>query len=146
MPKFMIAAAATIAAAGTLASSAAADSPDREPVEAGSFTVYTCGFPVQASVFANREQITTFSDGRVRITGQIKVELSANGQTLVINASGPGILNPDKDEFYSHGIGVLDVATPTGVTLAQVAGTVDNETGQVLEGHIIRDLCQELGA
>jgi hypothetical protein len=87
-----------LAAGAALPASAAADPPEREPVPAEVLTAPAglyCDFPIQITPLNVRETVTTFSDGRVRLTGPAIVEVTNldNGRSTVINSSGPSWLD-----------------------------------------------------
>jgi hypothetical protein len=93
------------AAAMAAASTARADPPTREPVPLEPFTFpagQVCSFPLQVEALRDKEKITTFSDGRMRLTGSFVARLTnpESGRSIVVNASGPGWLdgNPNVSE------------------------------------------------
>jgi hypothetical protein len=87
-----------MAAASTIPANAAAAPPQRDPVPGGVITEpagAVCDFPIAITPLKLREKVTSFSDGRVRLTGVAIVEVSNvdNGRSIVINSSGPGWLD-----------------------------------------------------
>ena len=72
------------------------DKPVREPVPSPPDETFPagqlCAFPVFVETLRNNEILTTFSDGRQRVTGALKVRLTNvdTGESLIVNASGPG--------------------------------------------------------
>ena len=88
----------SLAAAAALPATATAAKPEREYIPADVLTFPAglyCDFPIQVTPLKLREKITSFSDGRVRVTGAAIVELENldNGRTTVINSSGPSWLD-----------------------------------------------------
>ena len=91
-----------------VASTAWADPPTREPVPLEPFTFpagQVCAFPLQVEPLRDKEKVTTFSDGRMRLTGSFVARLTntENGRSIVVNASGPGWL----DTNVSQGAGLV---------------------------------------
>ena len=79
------------------AGAARADKPVREflpPAPDETFPAgEPCEFPVTAETLQNNVFITTFSDGRQRLTGALKIRLTNAldpDKSLIVNASGPG--------------------------------------------------------
>jgi hypothetical protein len=93
------------------ARAASADKPVREPLPAQEDATYPagalCDFPVLAETLQNNETITTFSDGRQRVTGALKIRLTNvdTGESLVVNASGPGWQRETETMFDVSGQG-----------------------------------------
>jgi hypothetical protein len=89
-----------VAAALLIPSTAAADKPIREGLPAEDFTIQgSCAFDVGLQVLVNKEFITTFSDGRQLITGQLVVRLTNvdTGKPIDPNISGPAFSTPHED-------------------------------------------------
>ena len=110
----------SIAVLALTATSASADKPVKEPVPAEDFVLgpEVCGFPVLEEILVNRESQTTFSDGRVHISGAAKVRLTNldNGKSLVQNASGPVLLMfPPDGSILFRSSGLLIGALPNTV-------------------------------
>jgi hypothetical protein len=89
-----------LVSAGALATPAVAPAapPDRVylPTEDHSFPAgQVCDFPLQITELTNNARITSFSDGRVRLTGAYKVRIADadNGRSIVLNVSGRGWLD-----------------------------------------------------
>lgn len=85
-----------VAAAVPAAASAA--QPQREPVPGGVISMpagAVCDFPIDIDPLKLREKLTTFSDGRVRVTGVAIVEVKNTDtrQSMIINSSGPSWLD-----------------------------------------------------
>jgi hypothetical protein len=129
------------------APAARADPPQVFPLTAFDFVDTTCGFDVSAHFVLNGEVLRVFSNGNSLITGPLSAELSANGKTVSVNISGPGIFTGSRD-FFGAGTGLWRVQTPTGLTLAVVAGviSIDFQTGvaTVVHGTVVTDLCAAL--
>jgi hypothetical protein len=129
------------------APAARADPPQVFPLSAFDFIDTTCGFDISVHFVLNGEVLRVFSNGNLLITGPLSFEASANGKTVSANISGPGILTGSRD-FFGAGTGLWRVQTPTGLTLAIVAGkiSVDFQTGvaTVEHGTVVRDLCATL--
>lgn len=71
------------------------DKPVRQPLPSPHTTFAAgqlCDFPVAVQTLQNNEIVTTFSDGRQRVTGALKIRLTNvdTGESLIVNASGPG--------------------------------------------------------
>jgi len=88
---------------------ASADKPSREPLPAETFTLEdVCSFDVLVEITTNKEFITTFSDGRMLITGAFKVRLTNldSDESLDLNIPGPGVITENTDgsvTVVSHG-------------------------------------------
>ena len=82
------------------APSALADKPLREflPATPVSLDAAVCGFPVEIS-FESKEFITSVSSGRQIITGRLTAEVTGNGKTVSLNASGPGFITGSEIEL-----------------------------------------------
>ena len=96
--KFLLAGAAAAAVVLTAASVAAADPPDRTYAPAPTFTGEFCpGIQVQITFPVNQEYSITFSNGAVITTGRVvaQVKSLSTGKSVVVNASGPGMLAED---------------------------------------------------
>jgi hypothetical protein len=125
---------------------ALATPPQHVPITAADFTDTTCGFPVDIHVTMADETATIFSDGKIIVTGPVKVTASANGKTVSMNVSGPTMISPD-GTVIGHGVGVGPLELPGGgVTLAYSTGLVDITTQPAtpLHGHVLLDLCAAL--
>ena len=94
-----------------LGGAALAAKPVREFVPSPPDTTFPagalCGFPVAVETLRNNEYLTTFSDGRQRITGALKLRLTNvdTGESLVVNASGPGWYTATETTFNVSGQG-----------------------------------------
>jgi hypothetical protein len=105
----------------------------------------------------NKEFITIFSDGGALITGTFKAEVEnlETGETIAVNASGPGKITPDGSVLRGTGrwllfgeAGFFGPGAPPEVTLVSgqfVAFTdaAGNVTSTTRQGHI-EDLCAAL--
>lgn len=82
-----------------------ADKPTKQPLPASEFTVtgIGCPFDVKITPLENKEKTTTFSDGRVEITGSYKVQLTNvdTGKSIDVNISGPATLTPNGDGTFT---------------------------------------------
>jgi len=81
-------------------SAASADRPARDFLPAGDFTLSgICPFDVFVEIIENKEFISTFSDGRLLITGTFKVRVTNldSDESLDLNISGPGFVIPNPD-------------------------------------------------
>jgi hypothetical protein len=94
-----------------LASAALADPPAREPLRASTVTLdgAVCGFPVEVAVAANNEFVTTFSSGKVLVTGRFVADITGNGTTITVSAWGPVVINGSSVTFRG---GALLFANP----------------------------------
>ena len=105
-PKFLTLPILAMLAALALAPIAGADPPVREPVDLPDVTGQFCeDFPVLVHATVNREFITTFSDGRMHISGTQIVELTNldTGNSIEVNASGPGTITSDGTTLIALG-------------------------------------------
>lgn len=81
---------------------ALADPPTREPLVADPLSFgagEVCSFPLTLSAERNRQQIISFSDGRINIVGSFwtRVTNDATGESIILNTSGPGFITPNPD-------------------------------------------------
>jgi hypothetical protein len=140
------------------ASTARADAPVREPLPASTTTLgaAVCGFPVTIAVAENKEFVTTFSSGNVLVTGHYVADITGNGTTITVNASGPVLVTPASVTFRGGALlfaypGDLGPGTPGSFILAHGPVTVvyDASGGiaSVDIGHARTvDLCARLAA
>lgn len=143
---------AVIAVASGLvgAPAAQADPPTITSVPAQDYVDTTCGFPVAVHFTTSGETMKTFSNGTVLVTGPLKADFTANGQTLSLNLSGPTTIRPSGDTvtILAHGVGAGPIDTPTGQTLAYLAGPVlvspSTGVGVLEHGTVLLDICQAL--
>ncbi len=136
---------------------ASANAPTRELLVNTPYTDQGfCSFDVQVDPLVSKEYITTFTDKNGNIiqqivTGTLKLSLTnlATGQSLVINASGPGRLIPlqngtmiiaEGQTFYAGATTTL----PWGLYL--ISGkTIITPQQTTVQGHVT-DLCAALSA
>jgi hypothetical protein len=148
--------------AAVFAAPAYAAPPTREPVQLPpSFTVEgICSFTVQVDVLANREKVTTFSNGTQLITGTVKDRLtnaSDPKQTIVVNSSGPATLVPQDDGsiiLTGRGLGLQPFPAGASITgmpeFLQFSGrevlrfNPDGSFNEVRRGHVKLDVCAAL--
>jgi hypothetical protein len=117
---------------------ALADKPLREFLPATSVTLdaAVCGFPVEIS-FESKEFITTFSSGKQIITGRFTAQLTGNGKTITVNASGPVFITTEAATLRGGSIlfanpGDLGPGHPGGLLLASGPVTITSgENGQI---------------
>src|SRR5215471_13613766 len=64
------------------------------PIPDFTFPDAICGFPVQVHFTVNAETAKIFSDGTIIVTGPLVATYSANGKSVTLNISGPGIIHP----------------------------------------------------
>jgi hypothetical protein len=148
-----------LASAAFLVQAAIAAPPIREDLPSESFTypVEVCGFEVLQETTANKGKQLTFSDGRQLATGVLKLRLTnlETGESIVLNASGPGIFLTEGDVVTVRARGPWVIALlpgePTGPGLFYYKGnttfTVDTATGaltSITSTGTPRDLCAEL--
>jgi hypothetical protein len=106
---------ASLIVVGALAgsSTALADPPVREPGVIGDFTTDAgdvCSFPVSFEFVTAKGIFKFFSDGRILITGQLKVRLTNldTEKALELNISGPGHIDASGTEIaLGSGIFIL---------------------------------------
>ena len=62
-----------------------------------------CGFPVEATILQNNQTVTIHQDGRQRITGALKVQLTntLNDKSITSNISGPTTFTPNGDGSFT---------------------------------------------
>jgi hypothetical protein len=86
---------AVLATAALLAPAALADQPTRQPLPFSSFTIRgSCTFDVLLEPVANKEVLTTFTNGMQIISGRLVVRLtnvSNPSKSVLVQVSGPGI-------------------------------------------------------
>jgi hypothetical protein len=106
---FRRALAVVVAASGMAfgAAPAQADKPTRLPAPVTPGDEYTvtenCPFDVKVTPLANKEKTTIFSDGRVLVTGTLKVRLTNldTGKSVDVNISGPATFTPNEDGSFT---------------------------------------------
>jgi hypothetical protein len=133
-----------VVSAALIVPAARADSPTFTPLPAFTFTDTTCGFDVFVQASAG-ETLKEFSNGTVIVSGPLSATLSANGKTVTVNIPGP-FIDISGHTAVGLGLGLLPVQLPDGqVTLAYVAGVVD-ESGfpTLVHGKVLLDLCVAL--
>jgi len=76
---------------------------------------------VQVSQLANNEVTTTFSDGRLTTTGQLKVRLTnlSTGKFIDVNVSGPSTYTPNGDGTFTGTFGGRSLIYPNSPDPAQ---------------------------
>ena len=85
--------------------------PERDPVVADNFTISgSCAFDVDVEILANKEVFTTFSNGRLIITGRLVLRV-ANAEkpenSIVLHVSGPSFVDPQNPSvFVGSGTGL----------------------------------------
>ncbi len=96
----LVAGACAIAALLAAAGVASAGAPTREPVLLSDTTLPAeiCGYPIDVTFLVNNQTMTTFSNGRILITGALKVRLTSPTTSIVLNTSGPTTITPNGDE------------------------------------------------
>src|SRR5438309_9026703 len=109
-----------VLAAAMMASTASAAKPTCVPFTPPIPPVDTgCGYPIGIDVLTSHEVSTTFSDGRVVVTGSLKIRvtnLDAPRRTMVLNISGSSHISADGTRIVSTG----SYAGPTAGGLAFV--------------------------
>ena len=82
---------------------ASADAPTREPVVLSDTTLPAdiCGFPIDVTFLVTNQTMTTFSDGRILITGALEVRLTSQTTSIVLNVSGPTTITPNGDGTFT---------------------------------------------
>ena|SRR5215211_3804741 len=90
--------AALVVVAAIMVPVAAASKPVIEPLPAEDFTISSeiCGFDVAVDVLANKAKAIMFGDGRMMITGTLKMRLTNVDdptRSIVLNIPGPGMFN-----------------------------------------------------
>jgi hypothetical protein len=81
-----------------LAGAAGADPPTRTYLPAAPFSGHFCpGFDVLVTPLVDKEYATTFDNGAVIITGRLVIQVTnlSTGDSIVVNASGPGFVSED---------------------------------------------------
>jgi hypothetical protein len=96
--KAKLAVLSVLVSTAALAPGASAAPPQREPVPGGVISEpagAVCDFPIDINPLKLREELTFFSDGRIRVTGVAIVEVTNvdTGRSIVINSSGPSWLD-----------------------------------------------------
>jgi hypothetical protein len=144
------------------ASAAYATPPTREPAQIpDSFTIEgICTFTVQIDVLVNREQLTTFSNGTLLVTGALKLRLTNTSNpenSLVVNASGPARLVTLADGTVvqtGRGLGLQPFPAEASITgeteFILVSGLEvlefypDGSFKEIKRGHVKLDVCAAL--
>jgi hypothetical protein len=98
--KKLLAILGVLVAVAVAAPFAGATKPTRippSPISPSGLTAAVCGFPVSVEALVNKEVTTIFSDGRVQVTGALKMLLTntTNGHSMVVNIPGPATFYPD---------------------------------------------------
>jgi hypothetical protein len=136
-----------VAAALLVPGVAAADKPIREGLPAEDFTIQgSCAFDVDLQVLANKEFITTFSDGRqlIRLTNV------DTGKSIDLNISGPVFITPHADGSVTFELsgrslvflpGLLELTSGPAVLEIDPAGNV---VGYAKTSAAAVDLCAVL--
>jgi hypothetical protein len=99
--KAKLAVLSVMAAVSAIPANAAAAPPQREPVPGDVITEpagAVCDFPIAITPLKLREKVTSFSDGRVRLTGVAIVEVSNvdNGRSIGHQLVGPRLAGPQQ--------------------------------------------------
>ena len=146
-----------LAVALSVVSVASADPPTRTPSPAAPFSGPFCtDFDVLVTPVINQAYAITFSNGATITTGHLVADVTnlSTGQTIEVNASGPGFVSTNGSTLTLRGVTLI--AAPAGVLESSnappvsqlVSGVVviDLTAGMIVSetGHI-RDLCAELG-
>jgi hypothetical protein len=143
---------AMLALAQVTSSTAAASSPTRQPFVPPIPAVDTdCGYPIGIDVLTSQQVLTTFSDGRMLITGSAKIRvtnLDDPSKTMLLNVSGPSQISADGSTFV--GVGSAGGPTPGGLPFVDFHGRIvvqfdanGNVISEVLTGHLL-NVCQIL--
>jgi hypothetical protein len=136
----------------TAASVAAADPPDRAYAPAPTFTGEFCpGIQVQITFPVNQEYSITFSNGAVITTGSLVAQVKnlSNGKSVVVNASGPGMLGAD-GRFTLRGETLVfltpgQIGPGSPATTYILSGVLDfAPDGTVTQRGHITDICSQI--
>jgi hypothetical protein len=109
---------------------ASADPPTRSPAPSPPVSGRFCpGFGVLVNPVINSEYAITFSNGATTVTGRFVVDLTANGKTIQVNASGPVFFSPDGSTVTLRGNTLVfgaagDFGPGSPPTLRLVSGVV----------------------
>ena len=148
-----------LASALLLAQPAIAAKPVREdvPFEPFVLSADVCGFEVLHEAVVNKTKQLTFSDGRQQTSGVLKLRLTnlETGESIVVNASGPGRFITQGDVLTVHARGPWTIflfpGEPGGPGLFYYKGnttyTLDLVTGaitSITSTATPRDLCDDL--
>ena len=150
--RLMLVVAALAGVAAMIIPTAAADPPIRFPLPSSDFTgAYCADFDVTIHITANKEVATVFSNGAAIVTGTFKVELTGNGKTISVNASGPVFFSSDGTTAVLRGNSLVfgeagDLGPGSPPTLQLVSGVVtltaaDGSITGVTRTGETRDLC-----
>ena len=129
---------------------ARADQPIIAPAPATDYVDTTsCAFPVSVHFVVNDETAKIFTNGKVKITGPLVAEYSANGKTVSLNISGPGTTIVGSTLVIGRGVGAGPLLTPNGIILAYTAGPVSISTSPTLvgvlqHGTVLLNICSAL--
>ena len=148
-----------MALAAITAQSTLAAKPIREVLPSGPFTYppEICGFEVFEDPIANKGKQLTFSDGSQLVSGTFKARLTnlETGESILVNASGPGKITVEDDVLTVNARGpwliALAPGEPTGPGIFYYTGrttfTVDLIEGvltSITSTSTRRDICAEL--
>jgi hypothetical protein len=128
---------------------ARADQPIITPAPSADYVDSTsCAFPVSIHYTVNGETAKTFSSGVTIITGPLFAQFSANGKSVTLNISGPGVLTASGAATL-HGVSAGPLVTPTGLVLSYVAGVVSASftptlSGVLDHGTVLLNICDAL--
>jgi hypothetical protein len=129
--RLMLVVAALAGVAAMIVPAATADPPIRFPLPAPPEITgaYCSGFDVTLHVAANKEVATIFSNGSAIITGTFKADITGNGKTISVNASGPVFFTSDGSTQVLRGNSLVfgeagDLGPGSPATLQLVSGVV----------------------
>jgi hypothetical protein len=150
--KLLLTGAAAAAVVLTAASVAAADPPDRTYAPAPTFTGEFCpGIQVQITFPVNQEYSITFSNGAVITTGRLVAQVKnlSTGKSVVVNASGPGLLAED-GRFTLRGETLVfltpgQIGPGSPATTYILSGVLDfAPDGTVTQTGHVTDICSQI--
>jgi hypothetical protein len=131
---------------------AGADPPTITPAPSADYVDATsCAFPVAIHFAVNGEVTKTFTSGTSINTGPLFATYSANGKSVTLDISGPGIATVSDGSVLitGHGVAAGPLVTPDGLVLSYVAGVVAITTSPTLQGllergHVLLNICDAL--
>jgi len=150
--KLILTGAAAAAVVLAAANVAVADPPTRTPAPAPTFTGEFCpGVQVQITFPVNQEYAISFSSGAVITTGHLVAQVKnlSTGESVVVNASGPGMLGAD-GRFTLRGETLVfltpgQIGPGSPATTYILSGVLDFAVdGTVTQTGHVTDICSQI--
>ena len=153
-PRFILTGAGIVLAVLIAATGAFAAPPEREPLLAEDFVAENaCSFPVLIEATANKEFVTFFADGRIKVNGKLFARLTnlETGDALELNISGPVTIT-ETEVLRGRGLLILFPEDAGGPGIVLTTGRVELLRGEdgfitnaTVRGRTV-DVCSALAA